>query len=107
MPIRSIDVNWNDSGEGWVETPGRYKNKMSVCDPEINMPNNIGLQGFGGTSEACSVGYKIFQHKYNHNFDNLCTDGSDNSCYTPEVRVVDWWGSTTIAESVDEIRVEE
>ena len=105
MPIINIEVDWKDSNAGFVSNPGRYKNSMESCNPgEAYFQTTSGdvpidsIQGFGGETQACRQGYKVFYYDYSYNPDFLCGEVPDSpdfvnaSCYKPVVRVTDRWG---------------
>lgn len=103
MPVMSIAVDWDEDNAGFVSSPGKYKNNIPNCDPDLYMPGSSNsLQGFGGLDRACHMGYKIFYHNYQYDSTGVYAcgrNGSDPipnaSCYQPSVQVVDRWGETT------------
>jgi hypothetical protein len=63
MPIKNIIIDWGDSSNDTL-APGKYKNNIPECNPEIAMPGKSAdtKQGFGGTDRACREAYKTFYH---------------------------------------------
>ncbi|MDQ5970671.1 MAG: hypothetical protein QG603_448, partial [Patescibacteria group bacterium] len=102
MPIKNIIIDWGDSSNDTL-APGKYKNNIPECNPEIAMPGKPAdtKQGFGGTDRACREAYKTFYHDYQYDINYPCdgvrapsyTDitGAVASCYKPTVTVQDHW----------------
>jgi len=107
MPIVNIEVDWKDSNAGFVSNPGRYKNSMESCNPDEDYFQTTSgdvpvdaIQGFGGETQACRQGYKVFYYDYSYDEDFLCVDNPlapniNGSCYQPVVKITDRWGRFT------------
>ena len=82
MPLRNLVIDWGDDSSGWSEPWPRgsesgsiannnfYKNRrgmsstnppQDLCNPDLPVSDP---SGFGGTPEACSSGYVLFNHDY-------------------------------------------
>ena len=83
-----------------------------ICDNPTD--TGVDMQGFGGTNDACSEGYKVFQYNYTYSGDPVVecdgTDGKSNkegtSCYKPQIKIVDWWDQEEIYTSDTWIEVD-
>ena len=131
-PIKAIKVDWEGLGY-FTGTIGKYKNRIPKCNSDWTMPHSlectdaddngicdnptdtgVDMQGFGGTNDACSEGYKVFQYNYTYSGDPAVecdgTDGKSNkegtSCYKPQIKIVDWWDQEEIYTSDTWIEVD-
>ena len=70
------------------------------CDEDHSSISHS-MQGFGGTADACSEGYKVFQYNYIYDDEYACNgvggrpDIAETACYKPKVLVCDWWDNCT------------
>ena len=95
MPIKNIIIDWGDSSNDTL-APGKYKNNIPECNPDIAMPGKPAntKQGFGGTDRACREAYKTFYHDYQYDPAYPCPASVTTeaaSCYKPTVTVQDHW----------------
>jgi hypothetical protein len=98
MPIKNIVIKWGDASNDTL-APGKYKNNIPDCNPDIAMPGKLaGKQGFGGTDRACREAYKTFYHDYQYDPNpayacpsGVAEPGKLASCYRPTVTVQDHW----------------
>ncbi len=120
MPIKYVGIDWYGTGN-YAGTYGKYKNKLPECNSNWVMPHSScsdtqepfdqcdedhssishSMQGFGGTADACSEGYKVFQYNYIYDDEYACNgvggrpDIAETACYKPKVLVCDWWDNCT------------
>lgn len=120
MPVKNIVIDWGDASND-TSAPGKYKNNIPDCNPDLAMPGQTsGKQGFGGTDRACREAYKTFYHDYQYSTDSaFACDGSSGkpvvyndsylgvasgyaACYRPTVTVQDHWYTTGTAFQASE-----
>lgn len=112
MPLRSIEIDWDDEGQGNVYSIGSFKNHKHYCKLPEDPPDSNGLRyNFGDNPSACTddskfaTGYFTFLHTY------ICTGPNsegwkeygelDGCAFKPRIRIKDNWGRCTTARCDD------
>lgn len=98
MPIKDVQIDWNDNTGLIGGIDSKYKNHKSECAMRCHGGSNDGVVcledsecsggicrlGFGDSVDACRQGYFYNTHIY------IC-DNPDGCSYQPKVKIIDNW----------------